>query len=153
MEVLFAVALTSHPRLLEQVLDNLRALHLSLVVEDHRRVLAEPGGVVVELGLGVPESFKDRVEFEELLFQTFVLGTLRDIHELLHEPLGSLGLTSARLAGDDTDLVGFVPDHVGVGHGRRSEDMRRHQGLVRDAAVLGHVFNRVQAINHLERVD
>ena len=54
------------PRLLEEVLLDLRALDDALLVEDDVDVLAEAGGVVVADGLGVAEGLQDGVGLQDL---------------------------------------------------------------------------------------
>jgi len=81
--------------------------------------------VVVFVGFGISESLEERVEFNELSFQsTSTSGTTSNVGDVLNDLLCVFGLTSTRFSGDEHGLILTIANHHSVGSISNSEDVR-----------------------------
>ncbi|KAG5455370.1 MAG: hypothetical protein BJ554DRAFT_5232, partial [Olpidium bornovanus] len=129
--------LVSHPGLFQQVALDVRAHDLASSIELDPDELSEPGRIVVPDGLRVAEGFQNGIRLQNLLLQhpELVLVALDgrpagavhrgDGREVLNDLFRVLGLSRARLAGDEDGLVFAVLQHVAVRRVRHRKDVGR----------------------------
>lgn len=98
--------------------------------------------VVVPQRLGASETLQQRVGSHDHLLNPLNALSTRNSSDILHDPLGRLRLSRARLSGNDDALVVLVGDHVVVGALGDGVDVRRHLEAVL-AAVGVEDFVRV----------
>ena len=102
--------------LLEQVMLNVRADDLGVLVEVELDELSETRRVVVAGGLGVTEGLEQRVGGENARLKVSNCATASvGISEVAENVLGGLGLSGTRLSRHDDALAEGQVAHVAVG--------------------------------------